>query len=152
MIGRFEKFTFAITELSRYWHKIASDQMAPYGLKGPHAVYLVTMHRHPEGITAARLCELCDKNKADVSRAMNALEKQGMICRKAEGANFYRALLTLTDKGKEAALRVRQIAEKAVSLGGAGLSDEQREDFYRSLETIASNLKQLSSKGLPTED
>lgn len=149
MIGRFEKFTFAISELSRYWHKIASDEMAAYGLKGPYAVYLVTMQRHPDGITAARLCELCEKNKADVSRAMADLEDKGMICRKTDGGNLYRALLVLTDKGKEAATHIKALAEKAVEIGGKGLTDEQRETFYRALEVISSNLKEVSREGLP---
>ena len=118
MIGRFEKFTFAISELSRYWHKIASDEMTAYGLKGPYAVYLVTMQRHPDGITAARLCELCEKNKADVSRAMADLEDKGMICRKTDGGNLYRALLVLTDKGKEAATHIKALAEKTLAARG----------------------------------
>jgi DNA-binding MarR family transcriptional regulator len=149
MIGRFEKFTFAISELSRYWHKIASDEMAAYGLKGPYAVYLVTMQRHPDGITAARLCELCEKNKADVSRAMADLEDKGMICRKTDGGNLYRAMLVLTDKGKEAATHIKALAEKAVEIGGKGLTDEQRETFYHALEVISSNLKEVSREGLP---
>ena len=149
MIGRFEKFTFAISELSRYWHKIASDEMAAYGLKGPYAVYLVTMQRHPEGITAARLCELCEKNKADVSRAMNDLEEKGMICRKTEGGNLYRAMLILTDKGKHAATHIRSLAETAVQVGGKGLSEEQRQTFYHALEVISTNLKEASKQGLP---
>ena len=148
MIGRFEKFTFAISELSRYWHKIAADEMAIYGLKGPYAVYLVTMDRHPEGITAAKLSALCDKNKADVSRAMSALEEKGLIRRKSEGSNLYRAMLTLTEQGKEAARHVKKMAEKAVEMGGKGLSDEQRESFYRCLEIISANLKEVSETGL----
>lgn len=148
MIGRFEKFTFAISELSRYWHKIAADEMAIYGLKGPYAVYLVTMDRHPEGITAAKLSALCDKNKADVSRAMSALEEKGLIRRKSEGANLYRAMLTLTEQGKEAARHVKKMAEKAVEMGGKGLSDEQRESFYHCLEIISANLKEVSETGL----
>jgi DNA-binding MarR family transcriptional regulator len=147
MIGRFEKFTFAISELSRYWHKIAADEMAAYGLKGPYAVYLVAMYRHPEGITAAKLCALCDKNKADVSRAMSALEEKGLVCRKS-GTTLYRSMLVLTEQGKEAARHVKELAERAVEVGGKGLTDEQRENFYTSLETIAANLKKVSENGL----
>ena len=35
MIDRFERFSLAITEVSRYWHKIASGEMEQYGMKGP---------------------------------------------------------------------------------------------------------------------
>lgn len=151
MIGRFEKFTFAISEISRYWHKIAADEMAVYGLKGPYAVYLVTMARHPEGITAAKLCDLCDKNKADVSRAMRALEEKGLIYRQSDGHGAYRAKLFLTNEGTQAARHVKQLAETAVEVGGKGLTAQQRENFYSSLEIIAANLKTVSKTGLSKE-
>ena len=35
---RFEKFSLAISEISRCWHKLAGDEMLRYGLKGPHAI------------------------------------------------------------------------------------------------------------------
>ena len=100
MDHRFERFSLAIFEISRCWHKLAADEMAKYGLKGPHAMYLVTIRRFPEGVTSAQLSELCGRDKADVSRAVSLLEEKGMIYR--EG-NLDRALLKLTDKGREAA-------------------------------------------------
>ena len=48
--------------------------MAKFDLKGTYAVYLSAMYRNPEGITAAKLAELCCRDKADVSRAVAALE------------------------------------------------------------------------------
>ena len=45
MIARFEKFSYAISELSRCWHKIAADEMKQYDLKGPYAVYFTTLYR-----------------------------------------------------------------------------------------------------------
>ena len=59
MIDRFERFSVMISEISRYWHKITTTEMEKYGLKGAHSIYLTTMARFPEGITAAQLCELC---------------------------------------------------------------------------------------------
>jgi len=85
MIDRFERFSFAISEISHYWHKIATDEMGKYGLKGVHALYLTAMHRHPEGITSAQLCEECGKDKADVSRCVSLMEKKGLVIR--EGVN-----------------------------------------------------------------
>lgn len=149
MIQRFEKFSLAISEINRYWHKIASDEMEKYGLKGPYAVYLAAMHRYPEGITAARLCEICNKNKADVSRAMSDMEKKGLVCR--EGAS-YRAMLLLTEEGQKAAKHVAERASKAVEQGGKGLSEEHRRVFYETLDLIASNLREITKEGLPQEE
>ena len=149
MIERFEQFSLAIAEIHRYWHKIAADELEKHDLKGTCAIYLTTMYRFPEGITAARLGEICGKDKSDVSRAINAMEKKGLVIKECENKNLYRARLLLTDEGKNAADQVRMRAAVAVEHGGKGLSDEEREIFYRSLETIVENLHSISRDGLP---
>lgn len=146
MDHRFERFSLAIFEISRCWHKLAADEMAKYGLKGPHAMYLVTIRRFPEGVTSAQLSELCGRDKADVSRAVSLLEEKEMIYR--EG-NLYRALLKLTDKGREAAEHVAQRAGIVVECAGKGFSEENREIFYQVLETITANLQALTKEGIP---
>lgn len=147
MIDRFERFSYAIFEISRCWHKIAADVMTAYGLKGPHAIYLVAMQRYEEGVTAARLCELCARDKADVSRAMALMEEKGLIRR--EGGAAYRARLMLTEEGQRAANHVSGLARVAVERAGKDITDEHRELFYSALESITANLQTLSKEGLP---
>lgn len=151
MIDRFEKFSFAIFEITRYWHKLASDEMAKYDLKGPHATYLTTLYRFEDGITAPQLSELCGKDKADVSRMVSIMEKKGLVIKESVGKNMYRGLLKLTDEGKKAAQQVRGRAALAVEMAGNGLSDEDRDVFYKSLDLITNNLRTLSEDGLPSE-
>jgi len=149
MLDRFERFSFALSELSRYWHKITADAMEPYGLKGPYVVYFTTLYRYPEGLSAVNLGELCCRDKADVSRAVSVLEKKGLIRKAKTKKSQYRAPIMLTEEGRKLAEDMIQKAGKAVELGGMGLSDEQRENFYRSLEIITNNLQILSEQGLP---
>lgn len=146
MIDRFERFSFAISEIDRCWHKIAAAEMAPYGLRGPYAVYFTTLQRNPDGLTAAQLSELCSRDKADVSRAVAVLQKKGLVTK--QGANHYRALLRLTPQGEELAAHIAQKAHTAVQYGGRGISDEQRAVFYAALERICINLQELSRNGL----
>lgn len=148
MVDRFEKFSYAIFEISRCWHKLAADVMGQYDLRGPYAVYLVALLRSPEPITAARLCELCGRDKADVSRAISAMEKQGMLLRQG---TQYRAVLQLTEKGRQVAGHICSRAALAVELAGKGFSDTHREIFYQVLETITGNMKVLSRDGLPED-
>ena len=150
MLNRFAKFSFSISEIDRCWHKLAVEEMSQYGLNSPHAVYLNTMYdANPEGITAAQLGELCGKNKADVSRMIAILEKKGLVQKVAVGKNMYRAKLILTEEGRRAAEHVRKRAALAVELAGSGLSNEERETFYRALDLITENLQKLSKEGLP---
>ncbi len=150
MIDRFEKFTFIISSIYRYLHKIMSDEMANHGLKGSHSLYLITMHKNPDGVTSAQICEMCDRNKADVSRAITEMESKGLVVRKSD-KNPYRALIKLTDTGIAAAEQIRDKAIIAVKRTGEGLSDEDRKRFYDMLDLISDNLKTMSKEGIPTE-
>ena len=149
MLDRFARFSLAISEIDRCWHKLAAEEMAKYGLKSPHAVYLTTLYNYAEGVTAAKLGELCGKDKADVSRMVAILEKKGLVRKEAQGGNLYRAKLLLTEEGRKAAEQVQQRAAVAVELAGSGMSEDEREVFYRCLERITSNLQMLSKDGLP---
>ena len=150
MLDRFAKFSLLISEIDRCWHKLATEEMAKYELNSPHAVYLNTLYgAGADGVTAAQLGELCCKNKADVSRMVAILEKKGLVTKETAGGNVYRAKLLLTEEGKRAAEHVQQRAAVAVELAGSGMTDEEREVFYRCLERITTNLQTLSKEGLP---
>lgn len=149
MVERFERFSFAIFEITRYWHKLAAEEMAKYGLKGPHATYLTTLYRFENGITAPQLSELCGKDKADVSRMMSIMEKKGLVVKESVGKNLYRGLLKLTEEGQNAAKHVRERVALAVDLAGKGLSEKERENFYYALNLISDNLRTLCEEGLP---
>ena len=142
MENRYELISGSISCMYHDIQKIERVEMAKYGLKGPFAVYLIAIYRHPEGLTAARLCEICEKNKAAVSRVLAELEEIGMIRREDTG---YRAKIMLTEKGTQAAEFVYGRAVRAVELSGGSLSEEERANFYRTLETIADNLKTLET-------
>ena len=152
MIERFERFSVAISELSRYWHKITTAEMEKHGLKGAHSIYLTTMARFPEGITAAQLCELCCKDKSDVSRMMRIMEKNGLVVKEGEHQNRYNGVFRLTEEGKDAAEYVKRRAALAVSIAGSQLTDETRTILYSALESIAENLRKIDEDGLPTEE
>lgn len=151
MIDRFERFSLAISENSRCLHKLAAEELATYELSSSHAIYLITLLRYEDGITAAKLGELCCKDKADVSRMISVMEQKGLVRKEANGGNRYRALLKLTQEGKAAARYVQERAALAVKLAGAGLSDTDRGIFYRALDLITANLQTLSREGLPQE-
>lgn len=149
MLDRFERFSFAIAEINRCWRKLASDELAKYGLKSSHATYLTTMYKFPEGIAVPEFCEITGKDKSDASRMITILEKKGLACKKIVNGSLYRGLWVLTDQGRVAAELVSLRASKAVELAGKDLADKERERFYKDLESIVSNLTKLSKDGIP---
>ena len=140
-MDRFETFSLALFNISRYWNRIAAEEMTKYGLKGSHAFYLVTILRHDGDVTASQLCELCGKDKADVSRAVSKMEEFGLLVR--TGSNPYRAKLKLTESGIAAARAVRETAATIVDRVGGELTPENRAVFYEVLSSITANLENL---------
>ena len=146
MLDRFAQFSTAISAIYRDIQRIEKDEMDRLGYKGAFAQYLMLLRRHPGGLTAAEICELCDRDKAAVSRVMAEMEEKDLVSRTGSA---YRAKLTLTELGTDAADFVACRAQIAVLEAGKGLSDRDRIIFYDALGRIATNLHTLSEDGLP---
>jgi DNA-binding MarR family transcriptional regulator len=56
--------------------------------------------------------------------------------------------LKLTEQGSRIAREVMALTAKAVEQAGEGLSEEDRLNFYRVINLIASNIQQLSADGI----
>ncbi|MCI7640149.1 MAG: MarR family transcriptional regulator [Clostridiales bacterium] len=148
MLDRFEKFSLAIAEINRCWHKIAAGELSKYDLKASHVTYLLTLARYPEGLTAPKLAELCDRDKADVSRMLSILEARGLVTKDGIGGNRYRGCLRLTPEGQTVAEALSRRAELAVEQAGEGLTERERIIFYTALDTITKNLRRICQEGL----
>ena len=152
MIDRFSQFCTSIASIQRSILKIERTEMAKYGLKGPHANCLVTMARYPEGITAARLCDVCDKDKAAMSRTVGELENAGMVLRQDPDGKRYRSVLRLSEKGKEIANRVNDMVLLAVAKASDGYDKDKQQIFARVLSLVAGNLQDICRDGLDARD
>lgn len=152
MLSRFQQFSFVISEINRHIQKIERDEMIKYGCKGAFAQYLVTLLSHPEGLTAAQLCRLCDKDKAAVSRIVNEMQEKGLVTRSSENARAYNALILLTNEGRKAAEYVCMKARAAVKAVGSEMSEEERRVLYSLLDAIAVKLQDIIDKGIPDEN
>lgn len=148
MLGRYELLSLSVSSMYHDIQKIERVEMAKFGLKGPHAQCMLTMSRHPEGLTSSQLCEICDKDKAAISRTVAELEEAGMVSRDVRNGSRYRALLVLTEQGAAAARAVSERAHVAVEQAGIGLEDDQRQIFYQVLALISKNLHTICKDGL----
>ncbi len=140
-MSRFEEFTLSVFSITRYWNKLATEEMREHGLKGAYALYLLALSGAKEEMTAARLAEITERDKADVSRAITRFQEEGLV--KPMGKGHYRAPITLTPKGKKIATQIRKKASYALQIAGEGLSEEMRQNMYQTLAIISSNLKNM---------
>lgn len=150
MLSRYEQFSSIISSIYRSIQKIEREEMIQYGFKGAYAQYLAAISRHPDGVTAAQLCEICDKDKAAISRVVAEMEEKGLVERGGDSENRYRALIRLTEAGCDAAKFVSGRAQEAVA--AAGVEPETLPVFYAALERVASNLQTISREGIPTQN
>ena len=148
MVSRFEQFSTAIASIHRNIQKIERAEMAKFGLKGPHCQCLLAMLRHPEGVTASQLCEICDKDKAAISRTVAELETAGMVYREGEQGKRYRASLKLTEAGSAAAEAVMGRAKLAVVAATGDYGREQQIQFTQTLAMLAGNLDTICREGI----
>ena len=138
MNQRFQSFVTGITVCYKYIQRIKSMEMTELGLKGTHVMCLFFLYQNPEGLTAAKLCQLCAEDKAAISRTLAFLQQEGYLL---STGHRYRAVLTLTEKGTQTAQQLEKLIGQWVGFGGDGLSEEDRATFYRVLEHISGNLR-----------
>ena len=149
MKSRYEQFTSSISAIYHAVQKIEREEMVRCGTRGVYAQYLAALNSHPEGLTAARLSELCDRDKAAVSRAVADMESEGLVRREGREDTMYRAVIRLTGAGQRTADYVAGRARAAVEAGGQGLSPRARRALQEALTLIAANLDTIAREGIP---
>lgn len=143
MKNRFEAFTGSVLELNRCLQKIKDMEMKKFGLKGAHTMCLYYLGQHHEGLTAARLTELCREDKSAISRCLSGLIEKGLVhCSLPENKRSYRTLHYLTENGRALVKEMDDRITYALFRGGQGLTDSERNTFYDVMEHILDNLSQ----------
>jgi DNA-binding MarR family transcriptional regulator len=92
---------------------------------------------HREGITAADICEFSGHLKANISRAVIALDKKGLLRRESDQGDQRRQLLFLTDAGRRLHDRFMPMLESRERAMLACLSTREREQLERLLNKLS---------------
>lgn len=142
MQERFKYFTLLTSKINRCIRKIKSEEMSGFDLKSTHVsciYYLYTM----QSLTAKELCEVCEEDKAAVSRSLEHLEKNDFIRLSDSDTRKYKRSIVLTEKGFEVGKRLSDRIDSILESASEGVSKEDRETMYRTLATISENLQKL---------
>lgn len=139
-------FTMQIAKCSRYIRKIKQEEMETFDLKGPHVSCLYYLYKNDEPLTLKELCDVCDEDKAYISRAVDSLEKDGYIICNSKTEKRYKCPLLLTDKGREVSKKIDKVIDQIVVEAGQGVTEENREIFYKTFKIISDNLKKMCDK------
>ena len=145
MENRFKLFTILNCRINRCIRKIKADEMSEFDLKSTHVSCLYYLHEQ-NGLTAKELCDICDEDKAAVSRALDFLENNGYLKCDSKTVKRYKSPINLTDKGILVAKKISEKIDRILGEASVGLSEENRVIFYQSLNLISENLEKICEK------
>ncbi|MBQ9079584.1 MAG: MarR family transcriptional regulator [Clostridia bacterium] len=142
MQQRFETFTGLIANIHRSIRKIKTVEMEEFNLKSHHVSCLYYLYRQ-QSLTAKQLCDLCEEDKANVSRSIDHLEREGYIVRRSITLKRYRTPLELTERGREVGEIIAHKIDEMLMTVSEGLDEERRTIMYQSLALISHNLQKI---------
>ena len=142
---RFKTFTVLIAKINRSIRKIKNEEMAELGLKSPHVSCLYYLYKE-DGLTAKELSDICDEDKAAVSRSILALEKLGYLCCESESKKRYKAPLSLTEEGRAVAERLANKIDSVLDFVGNAIPEGERVRFYENLNSVCEDLQKFCQK------
>ena len=142
MEERFEMFTVLIAKASRYIKRLKTEEMSEFNLKTPHVSCIYYLYKK-EKLTSKELCDICEEDKASISRSLEFLETHGYIKCLDQVKKRYKSPLVLTEKGLEVGKKVEEKIDNILMEASKGLSEENRKIFYESFAIICDNLQKI---------
>ena len=144
MNEKYKTFTVLMASINRSIRKIKTEEMAEFRLKSPHVSCLYYLYKE-DALTAKELCEICEEDKANISRTIDYLETNGYLVRRNEENKKYKSHLALSDMGRAVASKIAEKIDRILDAYGYGkledmpkdqIIDAMKRDKKRSGDTI----------------
>ena len=145
MRERFKTFTVLTANIGRSIRRIKAEETSDFDLKSVHVSCLYYLFRDGAQ-TLTELCELCEEDKANLSRSVDFLEKHGYLTVEQNATRCYKRHLSLTEKGREVACSLSDRVDEVLNEVSQGVSEEDRAIMYRCLDQINANLKMICDR------
>ena len=125
------------------WRTVIDRYMAELGLTQTRWVALLVLDKVGEGCTQKVLAENLGIEQPSLVRTLGQLEQAGLIERRASPHDARCRTLWFTPAGKELLGKMELLASEGRELLLKGLSDRQRQQLHRMLETVIGNAQAL---------
>ena len=114
--------------------------MNKWDLKSNHVSCIYYLYVN-KSLTSKQLCDICDEDKANVSRSIEFLKENGYIENSVDTKKRYKSPLVLTEKGNDIGKTLHEKVGEILADVSKGITDEERGIMYRCLNTINNNLQ-----------
>lgn len=138
---RFDRFCSLTCGAVKSIQKLKSRYMTHFGLTSAHTMCIRHLSTRPDGLTRMELTDICDIDKAQISRTVNELCAKGYITETENESNNYRKRLKLTSLGKDTAEEINKAIKEIHAFVSNDFDEEQLLNFYTTFDLICSRLK-----------
>ncbi len=121
----------------------AENLLKPYGLTVEQLFLLKNMSSE-SGVTQRQLCELSEKQPANMTRILDRIEGKGRIVRKPNPTDRRSALVFLTEEGEMLLAEVSSLFESYSGRMTEGIEQEEERVFKDILARIEGNIQSLT--------
>jgi DNA-binding MarR family transcriptional regulator len=139
---RFGQFIKLIDSIRKSINKLKFENATYLGMKSVNVLWVYELLQHPEGLSASALAANSMVNRSLVCREIEQLRTDGFIT--CDSANTYNVKYYLTERGVEMAHNVCERAMDLQQRAGDGVSEEELESFYNTLEKLNRNLHDIA--------
>lgn len=144
-------YEYLLTDVARLYKTEFNRRFQPlFGLTQAQSRTLIHLSRN-EGLNQARLAELLEIQPITLARAIDRLEADGWVERRADPKDRRAFTLYLLPKAQPALEGIRDLALSLRTQTLDGLSTEERLAFVRALEIVRTNIADLEHEKNKTQ-
>lgn len=134
------KDTFHYTFMKAYFsfHRTVMERAKAEGLTSGQPKILELLYEG-DGVEQKVIAQHCEIESATAGSILNRMESAGLIERRRLDGNRRSLFVFLTEAGRQAAMKVKQIFIEAEKIALADISDEHREHLLINLRKIYNN-------------
>jgi DNA-binding MarR family transcriptional regulator len=136
----FDLFSPELVRLAKKLHEMKNQKLTQHDIKVTNARCLCRIAASgEEGMSATQLSQMCDIDKAQISRCMLELIERQYVYRGEEEGKCYKQKYHLTEAGKRITDDLMASALEIRCVLGEGISDEEMMTFGDVLDRICAN-------------
>lgn len=138
-------FMREISAISRYWYSYTHRNLKTLDIAGSEHSIVMALAMN-ESMNQDALSAYLSLDKGTIAKALVKLEEKGFVDRQVNEMNRREKIVTLTAYGKEEVGKIFEVSETWKQEVLQGISDSDKEVFFRTLLSVSQKAKMLSNE------